>query len=104
MFKGPLGAVIIATAIFIMGVTILIGKFKWPTMILIVFCIVIFSSAEVITEAIANSSFLGSVNNGNTQILSFIPQMCQCVGNLLMDEISINDDPCYTPPGQPSPC
>lgn len=105
MFKGPLGAVIVATAIFIMGVTVLIGKFKWPSLVLITFCIIIFTSAEVITEAIANSSFLGSVNNGNTQIMSFFPQMCQCLGNLLMNEI--NDppsDPCVVPPGQPNPC
>ena len=108
MFKGPLGAVIVATAIFIMGVTILIGKFKWPTMILIVFCIAIFSSAEVITEAVINSSFLGVINvSGNEiPIMGFIPQMCECLGNLLMDEIyeDPNEDPCYAPPGQPNPC
>jgi type IV secretory pathway VirB2 component (pilin) len=109
MFKGPLGAVIVATAIFIMGVTILIGKFKWPTMILIVFCIAIFSSAEVITEAVINSSFLGVINvSGNEiPIMGFMPKMCQCLGNLLMDEINDDPpptDPCYVPPGQPKIC
>ncbi len=73
MFCGKVELVIVATAIFLLGLMMLTRKLRWPYALLIIVCIIIFINPELLIKTIL-SDFMGL----NIEPLGWFAQVCTC--------------------------